>query len=167
MSLAKFYGARAGATADLNGRTRRPMVARPAEQYLSPPIETTASPRDVGNLSHVHHRHNFAIWVLKHGPSRRERLSLYYCLRCNWAFSVNARGAVVPIDSEGRRIDGPEAAERMASFALGPCPRFTSVVPDQRPTQAFRPSRLFAGRLAVLVLALGHGWQALVGRLHS
>jgi hypothetical protein len=70
-------------------------------------------------------RHNFAIWALERSGTSCGRLHLYYCLRCKWAFRVDDRsGSVPPLDLNGNPIQELEAAERLATFGVGPCPAF-------------------------------------------
>jgi hypothetical protein len=100
-------------------------------------------------------RHNFAIWTLKNDPSSRQRLYLYYCMRCNWAFLVDHNGAATPLTPDGRRLEGAQAAERIATFPSGPCASFTRVLPLHRMTQKISPVRSVAG-LFLLFLTTAH-----------
>ena len=76
-------------------------------------------------------RHIFAIWALEKDTTSRRRLHLYYCVRCKWAFSVDdRRGVVTPLDVNGNPIQAAETADRLATFALGPCPAFSRLIAD-------------------------------------
>jgi hypothetical protein len=70
-------------------------------------------------------RHNFAIWVLGRRPGffKPQRYT-YRCLRCQWTFIVNdeRRGSIrVAFDRSGL-LTASEAARRLATFEMGPCP---------------------------------------------
>jgi hypothetical protein len=96
-------------------------------------------------------RHNFAIWSLKKSEGSRRRLHLYHCVRCKWSFRVDDRsGAVMPLDQNGNPIQGYEAAERLATFGVGPCPSFSRVIGGARATQVVKRSEAFRGSLVAM-----------------
>jgi hypothetical protein len=71
-------------------------------------------------------RHNFAIWALEKSGTSRRQLHRYYSVRCKWAFRVDDHsGSVTPL----------KAAERLATFGVGPCPIFTRLTGSARHTQ--------------------------------
>ena len=81
-------------------------------------------------------RHNFAIWALEKSGTSRRQLHRYYSVRCKWAFRVDDRsGSVTPLDPNGNPVQGPEAADRLATFGVGPCPIFTRLTGSARHTQ--------------------------------
>jgi hypothetical protein len=78
--------------------------------------------------------HNFAVKVLDKLPGYfQPRRYSFFCVRCRWSFLVNdgRRGVITALDADGDPMDGDEAAERIATFAQGPCPalKILSVVP--------------------------------------
>jgi hypothetical protein len=81
-------------------------------------------------------RHNFAIWGLEKSATSRRGMHLYYCVRCKWTFQVDDYSAsVTPLDENGNPIQNPEAAERLATFGIGPCPAFSGLIGHGRLTQ--------------------------------
>jgi hypothetical protein len=66
-------------------------------------------------------RHNFVIERLACRPGwfRRPRYR-YYCIRCHWMFLVEGR-KVCALNESCDALPEPENAQRVASFALGPC----------------------------------------------
>jgi hypothetical protein len=110
-------------------------------------------------------RHSFAIWALKEHPDSGRRQHLYYCLRCKWSFSVDdRRGSVTPLTSEGTPVEGPSAAARLATFGLGPCPVFATLVAGSRLTQVVTPVDTVRRIISTLVSAGQRvcsvtGWQ--------
>jgi hypothetical protein len=116
-------------------------------------------------FSAVEMRHSFAIWALKEHPGSGRRLHLYYCLRCKWSFSVDdRRGSVTPLTSEGKPIEGRNAAARLATFGLGPCPVFDGLIASSRLTQVVTPVDT-ARRIIATLISAGQrvcsvtGWQ--------
>jgi len=112
-------------------------------------------------------RHNFAIWALERDAASGRRLHLYYCLRCKWAFRVDDRWTVVtvtPLDANGSPIHTSEAAERLATFGLGPCPVFSRLTAGARLTQEVTPLKTFRGRFAALISAGRRAWKLRVWR---
>ena len=105
-------------------------------------------------------RHNFAIWTLERSGTSRRRLHLYYCVRCKWAFQVeNSTGSVMPLDQNGNPIQEPEAAQRLATFGVGPCPLFGRLTGSARLTQVITDSDVRRGRLATLFYAMRRIWK--------
>jgi hypothetical protein len=110
-------------------------------------------------------RHSFAIWALKEHPDSGRRLHLYYCLRCKRSFSVDdRRGSVTPLTPEGKPVEGPNAAARLATFSLGPCPVFDSLIAGSRLTQVVTPVDTVRRIIATLISAGQRvcsvtGWQ--------
>jgi CheY-like chemotaxis protein len=77
----------------------------------------------------------------------------YYCVRCKWAFRVDDRsGSVTPLDSNGNPIQELEAADRLATFGVGPCPVFTRLTGNARVTQVVPPREVLRVRLTALPL---------------
>jgi len=105
-------------------------------------------------------RHNFAIWALEKPATSRRRLHLYYCVRCKWAFRVDDySGSVTPLDQNGNPVREPEAAERLATFGVGPCPVLSRLTGSARLTQVVTRSDVLRGRLAVLFSAMSRIWR--------
>jgi hypothetical protein len=105
-------------------------------------------------------RHNFAIWALEKSATSRRRLHLYYCVRCKWAFRVDDySGLVTPLDQKGNLVLEPEAAEKLATFANGPCPVFSRLTGNRRFTQLLAPSNVTRGRRAALFYAISRIWK--------
>jgi hypothetical protein len=105
-------------------------------------------------------RHNFAIWALEKSATSRRRLHLYYCVRCKWAFRVaDYSGLVTPLDQNGNPVREPEAAERLATFGIGPCPVFSRLNESARPTRVVTRSEVVRGRLAALFHAVSRIWK--------
>ena len=80
--------------------------------------------------------HNFAVKVLDKLPGYfQPRRYSFFCVRCRWSFLVNdgRRGVITALDANGNPMDPDEAAERIATFAQGPCPalKILSVAPRQ------------------------------------
>jgi hypothetical protein len=74
--------------------------------------------------------HNFAVWVLGRRPGfLKPQRYRYECLRCKWTFLVNDehRGAVRAVADEGVPLSDSETAQRLATFAEGPCPGIRAV----------------------------------------
>ena len=112
-------------------------------------------------------RHNFTIWALETDAASGRRPHLYYCLRCKWAFRVDDRWTVVtvtPLDANGSPIHTSEAAERLATFGLGPCPVFSRLTGGSRLTQEVTPLKAFRGRLAALISAGRRAWKVRIWR---
>ena len=106
-------------------------------------------------------RHSFAIWSLDKEAASGRRLHLYYCLRCKWSFAVDdRRGSVAPLDLNGNPIQGAEAAERLATFGLGPCPVFNHL--GQRLTQEITPVETLRTRVAALILPVSAAIERLI-----
>jgi hypothetical protein len=111
-------------------------------------------------FSAVEMRHNFAIWALEKSGSSRRRLHLYYCVRCKWAFQVDdCSGSVTPLDQNGHPVQEPEAAERLATFGVGPCPVFSRLIGSARLTQVVTDSHVIRGRLGALFYAMSRIWK--------
>ena len=113
-------------------------------------------------------RHSFAIWSLDKEAASGRRLHLYYCLRCKWSFSVDdRRGSVAPLDLNGNPIQGAEAAERLATFGLGPCPVFNHL--GQRLTQEITLVETLRTRVAALILPISAAIERLIscGAVHA
>ena len=105
-------------------------------------------------------RHNFVIWALERSGTSCGRLHLYYCLRCKWAFRVDDRsGSVTPLDRNGNPIQELEAAERLATFGVGPCPAFTRRIGNARVTQVVPRQASLQAKLVALLHALGRMWK--------
>ena len=105
-------------------------------------------------------RHNFAIWALEKSGTSRGQLHLYYCVRCKWAFRVDDRsGSVTPLDPNGNPVQGPEAADRLATFGVGPCPVFTRLTESARLTQVVTRREVLRARFAALLHAMGRVWK--------
>jgi hypothetical protein len=108
-------------------------------------------------------RHNFAIWSLDQKAAYGRQLHLYYCLRCKWSFSVDdRRGSVTPLDLNGHPIHGIEAAERLATFSLGPCPVFNHRIGNSRLTQQITAVETIRTRLVSPLLLLSAPLQRLI-----
>ena len=125
-------------------------------------FKTTArNARPAGPLfSAAETRHNFAIWALEKSGTSRRRLHLYYCVRCKWAFQVDDySGSVTPLDQHGKPVREPEAAERLATFGVGPCPVFSRLTECARLTQAVPRSEVLRGRLAALFYTMSRIWR--------
>jgi hypothetical protein len=130
-------------------------------------ISQKRSPSGAPIFSPAEMRHNFAIWALETDAASGRRLQLYYCLRCKWAFRVDDRWTVVtvsPLDTNGNPIHTSEAAERLATFGLGPCPVFSRLPAGARVTQQVTPPKTFRGRLAALISAGRRAWKVRVWR---
>jgi hypothetical protein len=151
--------------ASILATTRRPQseVARnrfPAVDTIKPPASRHRSESAHQAFSAVEMRHHFAIWKLTTATSGNETLQLYFCTRCKWAFSVEARrGLVTPLDGNGNQLGAAIARDRLATFACGPCPVFTYLTQDSRQTQSVTlmdnlrtrlVARLFAGYHSIL-----------------
>jgi hypothetical protein len=101
-------------------------------------------------------RHNFAIWALEKDAASSRRLQLYYCIRCKWAFSVDHRCwavTIIPLDQNGKPIQGTDAAERLATFSQGPCPALSRLAVLPRLTQKMTIISTLLGRLAALIFS--------------
>ena len=110
-------------------------------------------------------RHNFAIWALEKPATSRRRLHLYYCVRCKWAFRVDDySGSVTPLDQNGNPVREPEAAERLTTFGVGPCPVLSRLTGSARVTQVVTRSEVLRGVLAALFLAGRQAWKVGVRR---
>jgi hypothetical protein len=108
-------------------------------------------------------RHSFAIWSLDEETAYGRRLHLYYCLRCKWSFSVDdRRGSVTPLDLNGHPVQGVEAAERLATFGLGPCPVFSHWIGNPRLTKQITAVETIRTRLVSLLLPLSAPLQRLI-----
>lgn len=109
-------------------------------------------------------RHSFAIWSLDEETASGRRLHLYYCLRCKWSFSVDdRRDSVTALDLNGRPVQGIEAAERLATFSLGPCPVFNHWIENSRLTRKIAAAETIRTRLASLLLLLSSPFKRLIG----
>ena len=111
-------------------------------------------------------RHNFAIWPLEKSGTSRRRLHLYYCIRCKWAFQVADNGSVTPLDQNGNPVREREAAERLATFGVGPCPVFSSLTGTTRLIHAVTRGEVLRSSLAALLGVLrrigkapNRGWR--------
>jgi hypothetical protein len=110
-------------------------------------------------------RHNFAIWSLDNDAPCGRRLHLYYCLRCKWSFAVDDhRGSVTPLDLNGYPVQGVEAADRLATFSLGPCPVFSHWIGNSRLTQQITAVETIRTRFVSLLLFLSAPLQRLISR---
>jgi hypothetical protein len=79
-------------------------------------------------------RHNFAIWKSEDSGVSGGYEQFYFCVRCKWTFGVNGRSSLVtPLRKSGEAIQGPEAWERLETFANGPCPVLAQLVNDDCP----------------------------------
>jgi hypothetical protein len=144
---------------DSNVRFPGLALVKPRKQGLSRRHARSGAPI----FSAAEMRHNFAIWASEKDARSQRRLHLYYCLSCKWAFSVDdRRNSVVPLDLNGNPIQGAEAADRLATFGLGPCPVFSRLTEDRRLTQEVTPLKTFRGRLAALILGGCRAWKAKV-----
>ena len=73
-------------------------------------------------------RHTFAIKDLGQSSWMKPHRYRYFCILCRWTFLVeNRRGDAIALDESGQPVSGPENVERVATFALGPCP---AAMPD-------------------------------------
>jgi hypothetical protein len=107
-------------------------------------------------------RHNFAIWSLDNEASCGRRLHLYYCLRCKWSFSVDdRRDSVTPLNLNGYPVHGVEAADRLATFSLGPCPVFSHRTGNSRLTQEITAVETIRTRLLSIPVLLSASLQRL------
>jgi len=105
-------------------------------------------------LSASEMRHNFAIWA-RSDPLTSCRFHIYYCVRCKWSFKVhNRRPLVAALDGNGNEIHGTEADKRLATFSVGPCPAFASLMPGPRHERKVTPITRSRGRLAAVRLAI-------------
>jgi hypothetical protein len=147
--------------ADSNVRFRGLTLVKPHKPVLSLRRKRSGIPI----FSSAEMRHNFAIWALEPDAASGRRLHVYYCLSCKWVFSVeDRRYSVTPLDLNGNPIQGAEAAEKLTTFALGPCPVFSRLTEDRRVTQEVTPLETFRGRLAALILAGCRAWKVKVWR---
>lgn len=120
-------------------------------------------PAEPRALSSAEMRHNFAIWSLDQDAAYERQLHLYYCLRCKWSFSVDdRRSSVTPLDLNGHPVQGVEAAERLATFSLGPCPIFNHRIGNSRLTQQITALETIRTRLVSLLLPLSAPLQRLI-----
>jgi len=139
-------------------------------KHRKPELSRKPAPSGAPIFSPSEMRHNFAIWALETDAASGRRLHLYYCLRCKWSFRVEDRWTVVtvtPLDENGSAIQSSEAAERLATFGLGPCPAFSRLTAGPRLTQEVTPSEMFRGRLAALISAGRRAWKVRVWRGHQ
>jgi hypothetical protein len=97
--------------------------------------------RFTGTLGERPVRHEFAIEDLGQAGWLRPHRYRYFCIRCRWLFLIeNRRGKATAVDESGRPLCEPEQSDRVASFALGPCPAaLPDIVREKR-----RPYRKFA-----------------------
>jgi hypothetical protein len=96
-------------------------------------------------------RHNFAIWKSEDSAASGGYQQFYFCVRCKWTFGVDGRSNLItPLHKSGEAIQGPEAWERLETFANGPCPVFAQLVNDDCPVP---PPRRHGTRHKNLVLA--------------
>ena len=87
-------------------------------------------------------------------------LHLYYCVRCKWAFQVDDRnGLVTPLDPNGKPLQQSEAADRLATFGVGPCPVFTRLNESARVTQVVTRRESLRARFTALLHATGRIWK--------
>jgi hypothetical protein len=79
-------------------------------------------------------RHNFAIWKSEDSGVSGGYEQFYFCVRCKWTFGINGRNSlVIPLRKSREVIQGPEAWERLETFANGPCPVFAQLANDDCP----------------------------------
>jgi hypothetical protein len=105
-------------------------------------------------------RHNFAIWTREKPGIPGRQLHLYFCVRCKWAFRVDDRsGSVTPLDPNGNRLRQPEAAERLATFGVGPCPVVARLTGSARVTPLVPRREALRASLAALLHAMGRIWK--------
>lgn len=74
--------------------------------------------------------HNYVIQVLGKLPGLfSPKRYLYHCVRCKWSFVVNdtRRGVVTAVATDGRPLQIDEAARRLVTFHLGPCPELEAL----------------------------------------
>jgi hypothetical protein len=136
-------------------------------KYRKPNLSQKRPPSGAPIFSPAEMRHSFAIWALETDAASGRRPHLYYCLRCKWTFRVDDRWTVVtvtPLDADGSPIQTSEAAERLATFALGPCPVFSRLTAGPRPTQEVTLPDTFRGRLVALISAGRRAWKVRVWR---
>ncbi len=89
-------------------------------------------------------RHNFAIWKSEGSGASDGYAHFYFCVRCKWTFGVNGRnGLIIPLDRSREAIRGPEAWERLETFANGPCPVFAQLADDDCAVPRPRRNRSF------------------------
>jgi hypothetical protein len=122
------------------------------------------TPRSESIFSESETRHNFAIWALEKDTVLGRRLHVYYCVRCKWAFRVDRRALVTPLDANGAPIQGVEAEERLATFGLGPCPAFNWLLRNSHGTQKVAYSATFRARIVALFCSVRRAWELLAMR---
>jgi hypothetical protein len=132
----------AGPVLDSNVPFRGLELVKPCK----PELPQKQRPQSVAPIfSPAEMRHNFAIGPFDEG-AHSERRHLYYCTRCKWAFRVDDRWTAVtvtPLDANGSPIQSSEVAQRLATFALGPCPVFSRLTRDRVSRWKLHPLRLF------------------------
>jgi hypothetical protein len=113
-------------------------------------------------------RHNFAIWALDHNEDHKQRRRhLYFCVRCEQAFSVDDRdGSATPLDSRGSPIEAREAARRLKTFSCGPCPAFSRLT-RPRFRSKVTPIRAAGRRSTSLASACHRAWKSVLLALAS
>jgi hypothetical protein len=105
-------------------------------------------------------RHNFAIWALEKSAIPGRQLHLYYCVRWKWAFLVDDHsGSATAHDPNGNPLQQPEAADRLATFGVGPCPVFTRLTGNARVTQVVPRRAVLRASFATLLHAIGGMWK--------
>jgi hypothetical protein len=155
----KPYAVAPRAPLDSNAGFRGLRLVRPCAPET--PKKTTQAQHRA--FSSAEMRHSFAIWSLDKEAPYGRRLHLYYCLRCKWSFSVDdRRGSVTPLDLSGYPVEGAEAAERLATFSLGPCPIFNHRIGNSRLTQQITAVETIRTRLVSLLLPLSAPLQRLI-----
>jgi hypothetical protein len=152
-----------GPVLDSNVPFRGLVLVKPCK----PELPQKKRPQSVAPIfSPAEMRHNFAIGPLDEG-AHSERRHLYYCTRCKWAFRVDDRWTAVtvtPLDANGSPIQSSEVAQRLATFALGPCPVFSRLTRGPRLTQEVTPLETFRRRFAALILSGRRAWKVRVWR---
>jgi hypothetical protein len=66
-------------------------------------------------------RHNFAIERLGRPERFKPQRYTYFCIHCRWSFLVEGWKACA-LDESRQPLSEPENGERVATFAVGPCP---------------------------------------------
>lgn len=100
-------------------------------------------------------RHNFAIWKSEESGASEGYAHFYFCVRCKWTFGVNGRnGLIIPLDKNRGAIRGPEAWERLETFANGPCPVFVQLADDDCAVPPSRRDRSYHKDLVLAVSGL-------------
>lgn len=105
-------------------------------------------------------RHSFAIWAVKNADTSGHRSHLYYCVRCKWSFRVDDRSrSVTPLDQNRSGLQNFEAAARLATFDVGPCPVFNGLTGSAWFTQVIKHREFLCRRFAAMLYAIRRIWK--------